>query len=97
MSLNHDMLTPIGTIGWFAMLVIGPIRRQQYVEILIPVIFGMAIIDAWAVAPAALRQEQSSRLEMELWAAALFPYVVILYWAGKAIFGSIETTKTTPK
>lgn len=95
--MNHELLTPIGTIGWFAMLVIGPIRRQQYGEILIPVIFGMAIIDAWAVAPSALRQEQSSRLEMQLWAVALFPYMVVLYWAGKAIFGSPETTKITPK
>ena len=93
MHLNHDMLTPVGTIGWFAMLVIGPIRRQNYGEILIPVIFGMAIIDAWAVAPAALRLEQSSRLEIELWAAALFPYMVILYWASKAVFGSREATK----
>ncbi|MFN0075420.1 MAG: hypothetical protein ACKVY0_02985 [Prosthecobacter sp.] len=91
------MLTPIGTIGWFAMLVIGPIRRQQYGEILIPVIFGMAIIDAWAVAPSALRQEHSSRLEMQLWAAALFPYVVILYWAGKAVFGSREAPKNDLK
>lgn len=90
MNVNHDLLTPVGTIGWFAMLLIGPIRRRQYGEMLIPVIFGMAIIDAWAAAPAALRLEKSSRLEMELWAAALFPYVVILYWATKAVFGAAK-------
>lgn len=64
MSLNQDMLTPVGTFGWFAMLVIGPIRRQQYGQILIPVVFCMLIIDTWAVMPLELRQNPSLQMEV---------------------------------
>lgn len=95
MNLNNEMLTPIGTIGWFAMLVIGPIKRRQYGEVLIPIIFGMVIIDAWAVAPSALRQVHPTGMEWKLWAAALFPYLVMLYWGSKTFFYPTAKTKIT--
>lgn len=94
MNLNHDMLTPVGTFGWFAMLVIGPIKRQQFVEILIPVVFSMLIIDTWAVMPLELRQKPSLMLKLAFWAAALFPYVVMLNWGCKAFFPRAKKTKT---
>jgi hypothetical protein len=93
MNLNHDMLTPVGTFGWFAMLVMGPILRQQYVQILIPVVFSMLIIDTWAVIPVELRQNPSLKMELALWGAALFPYAVMLYWSYKVFFPSAKNTK----
>lgn len=57
--MNHELLTPIGTIGWFALLVIGLIRSGRVGELLVPAFLGMAIIDCWAVAPAALPEDSS--------------------------------------
>lgn len=83
--MNHELLTPIGTIGWFAMLVIGPIRSGRLGELLMPVFLGMAIIDCWAVAPAALRKDHSLRMVIYTWSGALFPYGVLVYWMVKAL------------
>ena len=55
--MPHEALTPVGTFGWFAMLIIHAIRSKRYAELFIPIVFGMGIIDAWAVAPAALRRD----------------------------------------
>ena len=85
MNWNHDMLTPVGTIGWFAMLVIGPIRSGRLGELLVPVFLGMAIIDCWAVAPAALRENPSLSIAIYTWSGALFPYGVLVYWMFKAV------------
>lgn len=83
-AMNHELLTPIGTIGWFAMLVIGPIRSGRFGELLIPVFLGMAIIDCWAVASAALHNNPSLRAIISVWSAAIFPYAVMIYWMIKA-------------
>ncbi|MBB5033830.1 hypothetical protein [Prosthecobacter vanneervenii] len=86
--MNPDLLTPIGTIGWFAMLVIGPIRRESLSEILVPILFGMAIIDAWAVAPAAIRKDPSWKTVSAVWMGALSPYGVLVYWMIKHVLKS---------
>lgn len=78
--MNPDLLTPIGTVGWFAMLVIGPLRSGRYGELLLPVFLGMLIIDWWAVAPAAIHKDPSWRAVMTMWAEALFPYAVLVFW-----------------
>jgi hypothetical protein len=57
--MNHELLTPMGTLGWFALLVIELIRSGRLGEWLVPVFLGMAIIPCWAVAPAALREDSS--------------------------------------
>lgn len=75
------------------MLVIGPILRQQYVQILIPVVLSMLIIDTWAVIPVELRKNPSLKMELALWAAALFPYMVMIYWSFRAFFPSAKRTK----
>ncbi|WP_461782626.1 hypothetical protein [Prosthecobacter sp.] len=83
--MNHELLTPIGTIGWFAMLVIGPIRSGRFGELFLPVFLGMAIIDCWAVAPAALRKDPSLTTVIYTWSGALFPYGVLIYWMIKTL------------
>jgi hypothetical protein len=57
--MNHELLTPMGTLGWFALLVIEPIRSGRLGELLVPAFLGMAIIACWAVAPAALPEDSS--------------------------------------
>ena len=49
----------MGTLGWFALLVIEPIRSGRLGELLVPAFLGMAIIACWAVAPAALPEDSS--------------------------------------
>ncbi len=75
-------------IGWFAMLVIGPIRRGSLSEMLVTILFGMAIIDVWAVAPAAIRKDPSWRTVSAVWTGALLPYGVMLYWMIKHALNS---------
>ncbi len=76
--MQNETLTSIGTIGWFAMLIIGALRQKQYGELLVPLFLGMLIIDAWAVAPAQFQQE--GRSMAWLWLVALFPYSRITFW-----------------
>lgn len=77
-----DTVSAIGTIGWFLMLVASAIRRKQYSEILLPVLFWMLIADTWAVAPA---QFGESRIAVAgLWALALFPYALMVFWFARS-------------
>ena len=88
--MNPDLLTPIGTIGWFAMLVIGPIRRGRLSEMLIPILFGMAIIDAWAVAPAVVHKDPSTKTLCAVWLGALLPYGVLVFWMIKHVLSGMR-------
>jgi hypothetical protein len=45
----------------------------------------MAIIDCWAVAPAALRKDPSLTTVIYTWSGALFPYGVLIYWMIKML------------
>ena len=86
--MNPDLLTPIGTIGWFAMLVIGPLLSGRYRELLLPFFLGMLIIDWWAVAPAAIHEDPSWNSVITIWTEALFPYMVLVFWMVKHLVNS---------
>jgi hypothetical protein len=90
--MNPELLTPIGTTGWFAMLVIGPLRSGRYGELFLPIFLGMAIIDWWAVAPAAIHKGPSWSSVITLWTEALFPYAVLIYWMIKYVVHSGRTS-----
>lgn len=81
--MDHSLLTPVGTYGWFAMLIIGPLRSGRYWDLLGPVLFAMLIIDFWAVAPLGLNREHSWKETAMLWTLATWPYLVIAWWIGK--------------
>ncbi len=76
--MSDSTLSAIVTIGWFALLIVGALRRRQYSELLIPLLFFMAIVDTWAVAPLAFKEHGwSSRW---LWLLALAPYAQLVRW-----------------
>jgi hypothetical protein len=86
--MNPEMLTPIGTIGWFAMLVIGPIRRGRFGELVLPLLFGMGVIDVWAVAPAQVSEDTSWKTVSAVWMAALLPYAIMVFWMVKHVLNN---------
>jgi hypothetical protein len=86
--MNPDLLTPIGTIGWFAMLVIGPIRKGRLGELLVILLFVMPFIDMWAVAPGVLRKDPSWKTVSAVWMGALVPYAVLVFWMVKHVLNN---------
>ncbi len=76
--MSDYTLSNIGTIGCFALLVVGALRRGRYAELLVPIVFCMLIVDVWAVAPLDFKNRGWST--NWLWALALTPYVQLVRW-----------------
>jgi hypothetical protein len=76
--MSDSTLSTVGTIGLLALLIIGAIRRRQYSELLIPLLFFVGIADTWFVAPLTLKQHGWSTLW--LWPLALAPYAQLIRW-----------------
>ena len=76
-----DTLSLVGTLGWLALPVVHALRRRRYTELVLPLVFFMAIVDLWAVAPLDFKNRGWSIYW--LWIAALVPYAVLGLWLTK--------------
>lgn len=77
----NQYLTPAGTFGWFMMLVAMAVRHRRPGELFVGLLFSMAIIDGWAVAPAeAAKHGDRAMVSLGLWSGALLPYLIVVWW-----------------
>jgi len=77
----NQHLTLVGTFGWFALLVFHALRRRRLSELFVGLLFSMAIIDGWAVAPAAAAEKGNTpTISLAFWSGAIAPYVIVVWW-----------------
>jgi hypothetical protein len=73
--MSDDTLSMVGTLGWLALPIVHALRSRRYAELVVPLVFFMAIVDVWGVAPADFKNRGWST--HWLWIPAVFPYAVL--------------------
>mgnify|MGYP001315034629 CR=1 FL=1 len=76
LALDPVWLTPIGTTGWFVMLLTKALIQKSVGLVVMILAFSMGIIDFWAVAPLHLREQSSTLSFILFWGLALVPWII---------------------
>ena len=75
--MSDDTLSMVGTLGWLALPIAHALRTKRYSVLVVPLVFFMAIVDVWGVAPSEFKSRGWTT--HWLWIPALLPYAVLVY------------------